>query len=116
MNANVRESESKSNDNSCWSRVVISPDFSVVFNHTNEGYARSHQPDATSTEVEGVRTWIMTAEHLVAIALQTGREKDNARILQFLERNVVDLQKLQSILSRHRLKSKWSNFRTRYLD
>src|SRR5262245_58832822 len=27
---------------------------------------------AIETEVEGVKTWVMTAEHLVAIALQTG--------------------------------------------
>jgi hypothetical protein len=72
--------------------------------------------EAVSTEVEGIPTRVMTAEHLVAIALQTGRAKDHARILQFLERKVVDLQKLQSVLSRHGLKSKWSNFSTRYLD
>src|SRR5262249_35924319 len=35
--------------------------------------------EAISTEVDGVHTWVMTAEHLVAIALQTGRAKDHAR-------------------------------------
>jgi hypothetical protein len=34
---------------------------------------------AIETEVEGVRTRVMTAEHLTAIALQTGRAKDAAR-------------------------------------
>lgn len=71
---------------------------------------------AVETEVEGVRTWVMTAEHLLAIALQTGRAKDHARILQFLERKAVDDEKVQAILSRHGLKSKWSNFSARYLD
>src|SRR5581483_2816941 len=37
---------------------------------------------ATRAEVEETSTWVMTAEHLVAIALQTGRAKDHHRILQ----------------------------------
>lgn len=31
---------------------------------------------APQTEVDGVTTWVMRAEHLVAMALQTGRAKD----------------------------------------
>src|SRR5208282_206675 len=31
---------------------------------------------AAETEVEGVRTWVISAEHLVAIALRTARAKD----------------------------------------
>src|SRR5689334_9338012 len=38
---------------------------------------------AICAEVEETSTWVMTAEHLVAIALQTGRVKDHNRILQF---------------------------------
>jgi len=72
--------------------------------------------DAVETEVDGVRTWIMTAEHLVAIALQTGRAKDHARILHFLEKKAVDIEALKTILTRHGLDSKWSRFRERYLD
>jgi hypothetical protein len=72
--------------------------------------------DAVETEVDGVRTWVMTAEHLVAIALQTGRAKDHARILHFLERKAVDLERLQDVLRRHGLDSKWSRFLKRYLD
>ena len=34
---------------------------------------------AVQTEVEGARTRVMTAEHLVAIALKTGRAKDSPR-------------------------------------
>lgn len=71
---------------------------------------------ALEVEVEGVRTWIMSAEHLVAIALQTGRAKDHARILQFLEQKASDPDKLERILERHGLISKWKQFRQRYLD
>ena len=45
--------------------------------------------EAIQVDIEGVPTWIMTAEHLVAIALQTGRAKDHARILQFSNRKLL---------------------------
>ena len=65
---------------------------------------------AVETEVEGVRMRVMTAEHLVAIALQTGRAKDAARILQFIESGVLDADKLDAILQRHGLIAKWEQF------
>ena len=55
-------------------------------------------------------------EHLVAIALNTGRAKDFSRILQFLEQEAVDRDKLNRILSRHRLGEKWDKFRQRFLN
>ncbi len=71
--------------------------------------------DAVATEVEGVRTWVMTAEHLVAIALRTGRAKDYNRVLQFVEQQSVDRSKLQNILQLHGLISKWQQFERKYL-
>ena len=41
--------------------------------------------EAVEMEVEEVRTRVFTAEHLAAIALQTGLPKDKARLLQFIE-------------------------------
>jgi hypothetical protein len=49
------------------------------------------------TTVEGVGTFVMTAEHLTAIALRTGRPKDHNRILQFIEQGAVDKKKLHNI-------------------
>jgi hypothetical protein len=71
--------------------------------------------EAIGTEVEGVSTWVMSAEHLVAIALRTGRPKDHSRILQFIEQDALDKDRLQSILQRHGLVSKWEQFERRYL-
>ncbi len=65
---------------------------------------------AVETEVEGVRTRVMTAEHLAAIALQTGRAKDAARLLQFIESGTLDADKLDGILRRHGLVAKWEQF------
>jgi hypothetical protein len=85
---------------------------------------------AVETEVEGIRTWVMTAEHLVAIALRTGRAKDcavgkhSARladsasqcILEFVERGVIQSDKLDKILKRHGLLAKWGKFGDRFLE
>jgi hypothetical protein len=70
---------------------------------------------AVETEVEGVKTWVMTAEHLVAIALQTGRAKDFSRILQFIESETVDVGKLDSILEQHELIAKWKQFEHKFI-
>lgn len=66
--------------------------------------------------VEGVQTWVMSAEHLVAIALQTGRPKDHTRILQFLEQNAVNHEKLHNVLERNALIPKWVVFTHKYLE
>jgi hypothetical protein len=72
--------------------------------------------EAVPTTVEGAGTWVMTAEHLAAIALRTGRPKDHNRILQFIEQSTLDRKKLQVILERHNLNSKWEQFERRFLE
>lgn len=64
---------------------------------------------------EGVPARVMTPEHLVAIALQTGRGKDFARILTFLEAGVADSAKMEDLLARHGLADAWRKFEQRYL-
>jgi hypothetical protein len=71
--------------------------------------------ESVATTVEGVGTWVMTAEHLVSIALRTGRPKDHNRILQFIEQDAVDRGKLQGILELHGLASRWKQFEHKYL-
>ncbi len=70
---------------------------------------------AVETEVEGVRTWVITAEHLVAMTLKTSRAKDFTRILQFVESGVLDVDKLDQILTRHGLLEKWEQFGVKFL-
>lgn len=72
--------------------------------------------NALQTEVDGVTTWVMRAEHLVAIALQTGRAKDYSRILHFLEQNAVDRAKLDHVLQQFNLVNKWEQFERKYLE
>jgi hypothetical protein len=70
---------------------------------------------ATPTSVEGIPTRVISAEHLIAIALETGRTKDHIRILHFVEQRAVDRAKLRNILERHGLSAKWSQFEQRFL-
>lgn len=71
---------------------------------------------AVAQQMDGVPVWVMTAEHLVAIALNTGRAKDFARILQFIETGVLDTLQLDAVLSRHNLLDKWETFGKRFLS
>jgi len=68
------------------------------------------------TKLDGIKTYVMTAEHLVAIALQTGRAKDFSRILQFIEAGVLDAKKLDALLKRHHLLAKWEDFGHKFLE
>ena len=88
----------------------------VQFLPTADALAEEAVAEALDTEVEGVPTRVMTAEHLVAIALQLGRAKDFARILQFIESGVLDTEKLDAILSRHELMEQWTRFGQRFLE
>lgn len=70
---------------------------------------------ARVVDFEGVLTRVMQAEHLMAIALQTGRGKDFARVLTFLESGIVNHTAFQDILQRHDLLEAWSRFKKNYL-
>jgi hypothetical protein len=70
---------------------------------------------AVTVEVEGTPARVFTAEHLAAIALETGRAKDKARLLQFLEAGAIQAEVFQSILARHGLVNRWREFEQTFL-
>jgi len=96
-------------------RIVVG-EWPVQFLPPHGALEQEALDEAVQTDVEGVRTWVLGAEHLVAIALQTGRAKDYARIVQFLEQHAVDAGKLNRILMRHGLVSRWEKFERKYLE
>lgn len=72
--------------------------------------------EARETEVDGERTFVISAEHLVAIALETGRAKDKARIVQFVDANVLNQERLRNILKRHGLLERWTRFEQQFFN
>lgn len=67
-------------------------------------------------DVEGTPVHVFSAEHLAAIALQVGRAKDKARLLQFIEDGVLDATRFQTILARHGLVAAWQKFERQFLQ
>ena len=88
----------------------------VQFLPPSDELEREAVAEAVPTNVEDVPTWVMSAEHLVAIALRTGRSKDHFRIVQFIEQGAVDRNKLRDVLDRHGLTPKWKQFEQKYLE
>ena len=66
-------------------------------------------------DVDGTPAHVFTAEHLAAIALQTGRAKDKARLLQFVEAGALDVARFRAILARHGLVDRWRQFERQFL-
>ncbi len=93
---------------------IVIGSWPVQFLTPNDDLERKAVMNALPTEVDGVRTWVMPAEHLVAIALKTGRAKDYSRIVQFVEQGTVDQQKLLLILGQHGLMEKWKQFEIKF--
>jgi len=50
---------------------------------------------------------VLRAEHLAAIALQTGRQKDRDRLRMLVEQAGMDREYLTGVLVRHGLEEKW---------
>jgi len=71
--------------------------------------------DAVTMDVEGTPVRVFTAEHLAAIALQTGRAKDKTRLLQFIESGALETKRFQAILTRHSLVDRWREFERNFL-
>jgi hypothetical protein len=70
---------------------------------------------AVEKDVAGTTARVFTAEHLAALALQTGRAKDKARLLQFVETGALDPVRLQAIIARHGLQEAWQRFEKQFL-
>ena len=71
--------------------------------------------EAATVDLEGVAVRVFSAEHLAAIALETGRPKDHARLVQFIDSGVLDMERFEHILQRHDLRNKWIAFQRTFL-
>ncbi len=66
--------------------------------------------EARETLYEHTPTRVLRAEHLAAIAVQTGREKDRERVRMLAEQAPMDTVYLCGVLTRHGLEGKWKQW------
>jgi len=85
--------------------------FLPVYNSLSEE-ALSH---AVEVNFGSTPTRVLSAEHLAAIMLETGRPKDYARLVQFIESDALDISKLHDILARNGLLTKWDSFHRKFI-
>lgn len=68
--------------------------------------------EARETRYEGTPTRVLRAEHLAAIMIQTGRDKDRQRLSALLREAELDREYLLGVLRRHGLEVRWTEWTT----
>ena len=68
--------------------------------------------EARETLYVNTPTRVLRAEHLAAIAVQTGRDKDRQRVRLLLEQAPLDREYLAAVLVRHNLEARWKQWTT----
>jgi len=66
--------------------------------------------EAQAAPYEEVTTRILRSEHLVAICLQTGRDKDRERVRILRDQGNIEETYLAEVLRRHNLEEKWKRW------
>lgn len=66
--------------------------------------------EARDTMYEGTPARVLRAEHLAAICVQTGRDKDRQRARLLYEQATLDVEYLADVLARHGLDGKWKEW------
>ncbi len=67
--------------------------------------------EAVEKQVGQTTTRVMRVEHLIAIALKTGRAKDYTRVALLLEEAEIDETRLRDIVARHQLQGRWEKYK-----
>jgi len=95
---------------------VVIADWPVQFLPAGAPLLQEALATAVEKDMEGTPVRVLTPEHVVAVALETGRAKDRARVLQFIEAGAVDLDRLKEILRRHDLIGRWEQFERQFSE
>ena len=66
---------------------------------------------ARETAYDKTPTRVLRAEHLAAICLQTGRDKDRERVRILRAQAKLDMDYLAGVLTRHQLEAKWNEWK-----
>lgn len=95
---------------------IVLAEWPVQFLPTTSPLVEEALDQALTLDAGGVPTQVFSAEHLAAIALETGRSKDKARLLQFLESGVLNTQKFGELVTRYGLSDAWRRFGRQFLS
>ena len=68
--------------------------------------------EARETTYAGTSTRVLRPEHLAAIMVQTGRDKDRQRFSTFLREASLDTEYLRGVLERHELTERFDLWKT----
>jgi hypothetical protein len=94
---------------------IVVEGWPVQFLPATTSLEREAYDKAQMLDVEDVPVRVARPEHLVAIMLQVGRQKDIARIAMFLSQDAVKISTLEDVISRHGLSEKWQDYKKRIL-
>jgi len=86
---------------------IVVEGWPVQFLPATTSLEREAYTKAQMLSVEDVPVRVTRPEHLVAIMLKVGRQKDIARIAMFLSQDAVEVSALEDVISRHGLSDKW---------
>jgi len=67
--------------------------------------------EARETTYEDTFARVLRPEHLVAICLQTGRDKDRERVRMLRAQAKLDIEYLAGALTRHQLRVRWNEWK-----
>jgi hypothetical protein len=91
-------------------RLVIIEGIPVQFLPAYNALVEEALNQAQEVMFEGVPTRVLRSEHLLAICLQTGRNKDRDRVRILREQAKLDPNFLAEILRRHQLEERWKRW------
>ena len=95
---------------------IVIGDWPVQFLPVYDELTEEALTEAVEVKFGSTPTRVLSAEHLAAIMLKTGRPKDHARLIQFFELNALNKAALEEIVARHSLTPQWESFRRRFLE
>ena len=89
---------------------IIIEDLPVQFIPVESGIEKEAIDNAKEITYSGVKTKILSAEYLIAIALKVGRRKDFDKIGRLIDQAKIDKRKLEAILKKHHLLDKFKKW------
>lgn len=100
------------NKGSSWKgEHIMIEGFPVQFIPASTGLEREAVQNAKEVTYSKVKTKVLPAEYLIAIALKVGRRKDFEKVTRLFDQTVVNKRALEKILKQHDLLDRFKKWR-----